>query len=343
MGVSLPPAKYPEPHQKVAFHDEALRRIAALPGVQSAAITLGLPLGISLMTQIAKEAQTEATDGDRLGAVWTPISAGYFRTMGVPLLKGRTFTEQDRADAPNVVILSEALARRLWPYEDPIGKRITVSRNSQPGEVVGVVGEVKNNKLEADSMLQIYTPFPQRPWPSMTFVVRTTGDPLGMAAAARNQLFALDKDLPVTGMQTMEQVVAASKSQPRFTTRLIGGFALLALLLAAFGVYGVMSFSVAQRTREIGVRMALGAQGSVVLKLILRQGMALTFLGVGLGLGGAWALTRLIKGMLFGVSETDPATFVFIALLMTGVAWLACWIPARRATKVDPLEALRQE
>ena len=343
MGISLPPAKYPEPHQKTAFYDEVLQRVDALPGVQSAAITLGLPLSISLVTQVLKEGRPEGTDGERLAAVWTPISPGYFRTMGIPLLKGRVFNERDQANAPNVVIISEGLARQFWPREEPLGKRITVSRNSLPSEIVGVVGEVKNNKLESDSLLQIYTPYPQRPWPSMSLVIRVAGDPLSMTTAVRNQVLAVDKDQPVTGVQTMEQVIAASKSQSRFTTQLISSFALVALTLAAFGIYGVMSFSVAQRRHEIGIRMALGAQAGAVLRLIIRRGMMLTLLGVGIGLGGAWALARLIKGLLFGVSETDPVTFGLIALLLTGVAGLACWVPARRATKVDPIIALRYE
>jgi len=341
MGISLPPAKYPDPHQKTAFYDEVLQRVNALPGVQSAAITLGLPLSISLVTQVLKEGRPEGTDGERLAAVWTPISPGYFRTMDIPLLKGRVFNERDQANAPNVVIISEGLARQFWPHEEPLGKRITVSRNSLPSEIVGVVGEVKNNKLESDSLLQIYTPYPQRPWPSMSLVIRVAGDPLSMTTAVRNQVLAVDKDQPVTGVQTMEQVIAASKSQSRFTTQLISSFALVALTLAAFGIYGVMSFSVAQRRHEIGIRMALGAQAGAVLRLIIRRGMMLTLLGVGLGLGGAWALARLIKGLLFGVSETDPVTFGLIALLLTGVAGLSCWVPARRATKVDPIAALR--
>jgi len=174
-------------------------------------------------------------------------------------------------------------------------------------------------------------------------VIRVAGDPLSMTTAVRNQVLAVDKDQPVTGVQTMEQVIAASKSQSRFTTQLISSFALVALTLAAFGIYGVMSFSVGQRRHEIGIRMALGAQAGAVLRLIIRRGMMLTLLGVGLGLGGAWALARLIKGLLFGVSETDPVTFGLIALLLTGVAGLACWVPARRATKVDPVAALRSE
>jgi putative ABC transport system permease protein len=343
MGVSLPPAKYPEPHQKTAFYDEVLQRVNALPGVQSAAITLGLPLSISLMTQVLKEGRSEGADGERLAAVWTPISPDYFRTLGIPLLKGRIFNERDRANAPNVVVISERLARQLWPYEEPLGKRIVVSRNSQPSEVIGVVGEVKNNKLEADSLLQIYTPYPQRPWPSMSLVIRTTGEPLSMATAVRNQVLAVDKDQPVTGVQTMEQIIASSKSQSRFTTQLISSLALVALILAAFGIYGVMAFSVEQRTHEIGIRIALGARAGAVLRLLISQGMILSLLGVGLGLGGAWALTRLIRELLFGVSAADPLTFAVIAVLLAGVALLACYIPARRATKVDPMTALRHE
>jgi putative ABC transport system permease protein len=265
--------------------------------------------------------------------------------MGMRLLRGREFDDRDREGAPAVVIINETMARRYWPNEDPIGARINLGQENQPlwHEIVGVVNDVKSFGLEEQTHTDIYRPFAQTPFPLIAFAVRTSGDPLSLVAAVKNAIYAVDKDQPVFKVITMEKLAAESITLRRVSMLLVGGLAALALILAAIGIYGVMSYTISQQRREIGIRMALGAQASDVLKLVIGQGMKPALFGMIIGLLASFALTWLIKSLLFGVSATDPATFVVISILLGGVALLASWIPARRATKVDPMVALRNE
>jgi putative ABC transport system permease protein len=272
------------------------------------------------------------------------VSSDYFRTLGITLLRGRAFTAQDGSDAPRVMVINEAMARRFFPDVDPLGRRIAF--NSTDGapvwrEIIGVVKDVRHKSLDDDPRPEMYFPFAQFPSPFMTVVVRTAGNPLALAAAARSQVLSVDKDRPISNIHTMEELLARSVAPRRFQMLLLGVFAAVALALAAVGIYGVMSYAVTERTHEIGVRLALGANKRDVLRLMVGQGMILAGLGVICGLAGAFALTRLMTGLLFEVSATDPATFATITLLLTVVALLACFIPARRAAKVDPMIALR--
>jgi putative ABC transport system permease protein len=346
MQFNLPRTAYDGPHQQ-GFYSECLTRIEALPGVRAAALTLSLPIDGSNWNSVFIAADKPVPPRAQLpSSAFTPVSANYFKTMGTRLLKGRVFTESDTADKPMVAVINETLARRLWPGEDPLGKRLKQGwpEDKSPWrEVVGVVADVKLNGVNQNTPLQTYLPLAQEPSAFLALVVRTSSNPLNMAAPVEQTVHTIDKDLPVFAVRSMDQLMGSAIAQQRLTLVLLSGFALLALLLAAVGIYGVISYSVSQRTHEIGIRMALGAQPPDVLKLIVGQGMRLALIGVLIGLGTAFALTRLMTNLLYGVSATDPLTFVLIAVLLAVVALLACYLPARRATKVDPLVALRYE
>jgi putative ABC transport system permease protein len=279
----------------------------------------------------------EAPSAERYG-----ISADYLKAMGIPLLRGRGITEQDNANAPLVALINRTAAQRLWPNEDPLGKRIRLGGiDNALRSIVGIVGDVNHYDLETAPELQAYVPHAQWTDSYMQLVVRTTTDPGALTGSVRQAIHALDPDMPLYQMTTMRQLVSASMAQRRFTLLLIAVFAAVALLMAAIGLYGVMAYNVTQRTREIGIRVALGAQRADVMRLIVGQGLRLVTLGLALGLIAALVLTRLMKKLLFAVSETDPATFAAVVLLLTLGALLACWIPARRATRVNPIVALR--
>ncbi|HLL77414.1 MAG TPA: ABC transporter permease [Pyrinomonadaceae bacterium] len=347
MQVSLPVNRYAEPRQRAAFYRQVAEAMRALPGVRAAGAVSVLPMsGQNQSGSFSIEGRPVAPNesmphGDRWAA-----THDYFNAMGIPLLRGRYFSERDAEDAPGVAIVDETMARKYWPNEDPVGKRISFeggAANPKWREIVGVVGHVKHRGLEGESRTQYYVPHPQNPNSSMFLVAQAGGDPAALAAPVREAVRSLDRDLPVYRVTTMERLVADSLAQRRFSMLLFGVFAGVALLLAIVGLYGVLSYTVAQRTHEIGIRMALGARASDVLRLVVGQGLWLTLLGVALGLAGALALTRLMAGLLYGVSAFDPATFAVVALLLTAVALLACLIPARRATRVDPTTALRAE
>jgi putative ABC transport system permease protein len=342
--VGLPRTRYPERNQSAAFYKQLLDRVAALPGVRYAGAVSSLPLGGGgTDSDFAIEGRPPAEPGHPQVAWFSSVTPNYFRAMGIRLLSGRELTDTDNADAPKAVVISETMARRYFPDEDPLGKRLTFGGGKDLREIVGVISDVKHFGLNADARPSMYFPHPQNPARRMSLVVRAEGDPLTLAAAIRGQVSELDRDLAVSDVMTMEELVGTSLAEPRFTLMLLGAFAVLAMLLSAIGVYGVVSYSVTQRSHEIGVRMALGAKTSDVLRLVVGQGMTLVLGGVGIGLVAAFALTRVMESLLFGVTATDFSTFALTSVVLAGVALGACFVPARRATKVDPMVALRYE
>ena len=344
MYVFLPGAKYGEDQQQSAFFDESLQRIQALPGVEAVGVTSNLPIsGNYDRVGLYVEDRPVASREDVPDIERYMINNDYFKAMDVPLHEGRSFGTQDIAESLPVALINETAARRYWPNESAIGKRIRTDPESPWRTIIGVAGDVRHYNLETDVSMQLYLPYKQVPTQMMTFVVRTKDNPSGQAAAVRNQIWAVDKDQPVYNVKTMQQLVTESVAQRRFTMLLLGLFAVIAMFLSMVGIYGVMSYTVSQRIQEIGIRVALGAQGRDVLKLILGHGMMLALMGVGLGLGGAIVTTRIISSLLYGVTATDPLTFASVAIALTGAAFIACYIPARRATRVDPMVALRYE
>jgi putative ABC transport system permease protein len=338
--VVLPKTKYPDEARQAAFFQQLLERIKSLPDVESAGGTSNLPLsGTNMVFMASVEGRTPGA----FPASFRTVSQDYFRTMRIPLLKGRWFDDRDTASSQSVAVINETMARQIWPGEEPLGKRIRHGFREQRAEVVGVIGDVKYSGLDQQIKPEMYLPFSQRSWTFMRIVVRTKSDPMNLAAAIRTEVQAIDKDQPIDKLTTMASVVRTSISTRRFYMQLLGTFAALAFILSSVGIYGIVSYSVAQRTREIGIRMALGAKQSDVLRLVLFEGFRLAILGVTLGLAGAFAATRVLTDLLFQVKPTDPMTFIGLSILLALVALLASYIPARRATKVDPLVALRYE
>ena len=346
MNISLPRQKYRENQQISSFFDQLLERVRSVPGVETVGGIDPLPMsGSDGTTGFVVEGAPPRAVGDRPEVGERTITPDYFLTMRIPLLKGRAFNERDREDAPRAVIVNQALANRFWPNEEAIGKRLGF-RSADPQlwhEVVGIVGNVKHRRLDADPKPELYFPYSQYPGNFMTLVARTSADPLNAIPAIRNQVLALDPDQPVFDIKTMDERLSKSVAVSRFIMFLLGVFAALATLLAAVGIYGLMAYTVSQRTHEIGVRMALGAGAADVVSLVLKQGLKLVLAGVGIGVAGSLALTRLMESLLFEVSATDPLTFALISAVLTGVALAACFVPARRATRVDPMIALRYE
>jgi putative ABC transport system permease protein len=339
--------------QAIAFYQQLTQRAAALPGAQAAAIVSQLPLDAP-RSNVSFEVEgqpSEFNNDDDPIADFNTISSDYFLTMGIPLLHGRSFTDRDNAQSPTVVIVNQSLARRLWPGEDPIGKRIRLIEGMPWMSIVGVAPDLKNQSLSAVARQEIYLPYVQAnfgqnqnftPY-TIGLVARAALDPASLSGAIRGEVRALDKSLPVYDIKPMERIVADSISQPHFTTLLLSGFAGIALILVTVGVYGVISYSVAQRTREIGIRKALGAQTRDVMTLFVGQGLALALIGVTIGSVVAFALTRVMTKLLYEVSATDAATFIAVPLLITTVSLMACYVPVRRAVKIDPMIALRHE
>lgn len=350
MRMVLPHSKYATQEQRRAFYDEMLRRVDELPGVESAGVITFLPLSFSGMNfAFSIEGRTAPGDMQLPLAVYRVVSPDYFRALEIPLQRGRFFDAHDTAEAPPVVIVNRRLAEHFWPGEDPTGKRMKIGPADSPNPwavVAGVVGDVRQGGLYGEQDFGIYVPYAQERRGFVAprdLVVRTTGDAAQLASAVRQAVWAVDKDQPISNVRTMDHVLATAVSRERFQTLLLALFATLALALACVGLYGVISYAVVQRTHEIGVRMALGAQPGDVLRLVINQGMLLMLIGLVLGIGGAFAVTRVMTEMLFGVTATDPLTFAGVPIVLGVIALLACYIPARRATKVDPLVALRYE
>src|SRR5262245_61187072 len=348
--TNLAESRYPQAHQLVSYQAEMLSRLQTLSGVKSAGLTNNLPLaegGYNCFLFNPNRPQ------ERLISNLSVVSPDYFSTMRIKLQKGRYFSELDKAQAPRVAILNQTLARRLWPGQEPLSQEIEFAGplfGGIPLMVVGVVNDTKPARLDAESPLEIYLPYVQTPDKALTiygrklnFIWRSSDDLDDLATAVRSLAMSIDKDQPISDIKPMEQLVTESVATPAFHTMLFAIFGIIALAVAAIGIFGVMAYAVAHRTHEIGIRIALGAQASDVLKLVMRQGLALALAGIAAGLAGAFALTRLMKTLLFEVSATDPMTFVSVPLLLVAVALFACWIPARRATKVDPLSTLRRE
>jgi putative ABC transport system permease protein len=342
MRVFLPELKYGEPGQAGHFFEQVLQRVAALPGVQSVGTTTQLPMRGGGDTYFKIEGRPFADPKQQVTALNPEISQDYLKAMGIALVKGRNFTEQETKEQPRTVIINETFARDYFLDEEPLGKRLIIDEGEPLScEIIGVARNVKQFSLSSQSIATMY--MPRIGIGRATLVVRTSGDPLALVSAVRDAVQAVDKDQPVASVQSMEQILSGSVAEERFRTSLLTIFAVVALGLAVIGIYGVMSYTVAQRTREIGIRLALGAQANNVLRLIVGQGLLLVLIGVTMGMAAALGLTRLIKDLLFDVSATDPSIFASIAVFLTLVALLACYVPARRAMKVDPMEALRYE
>ncbi|HKQ77464.1 MAG TPA: ABC transporter permease [Blastocatellia bacterium] len=346
MRVSLPTRKYDNDQKRIDFFRQAVGQMQTLPGVESVGAVSFLPFAAPHAgTGVHIEGRPKLPPGQGLNTGVIVSDLNYFRTMQIPLKRGRLFTDQEAAEMRHVVVINEEFARKNFPGEDPLGKRVVIDMkdDNQPCEIIGIVGDSKHMNLDAEVQPMSYWPHPELTYSRMTFVIRTKGEPTVVAKGARNVISSLDPEQPVADARTMESLIGTSVARARFNTLLLTIFAVVALLLAGVGIYGVMAYSVAQRTHEIGVRVALGARATDVLRLVVRRGMTLALAGVALGVAASFALTRLMKTLLFNVSETDPLTFAGIPLLLTIVALLACLIPARRAAKVDPIVALRCE
>ncbi|MFZ1112860.1 MAG: ABC transporter permease [Candidatus Acidiferrales bacterium] len=350
MSVPLPSRAYSKAAQIRQFYQQALERISALPGAESDGISNDLPLNGTITDAVHVEGSTGSTPATRVS--W--VLGDYFRTMGIPVLRGRAFSPEDRPGTQLVAVISEGAAKALWPGQDPMGKRFTGAGQRNLLTVVGIVGDVSDSTLDTKPLPHVYAPYLQvtdaqmedtvmNVARSMNIAVRTAGDPAALTSAVTGQIHALDPDLAIAQIRTMDQDMEVSVAGPKFNTFLLGIFSLSALFLAAIGIYGVLAYTVAQQTHEIGIRMALGAQPRDVLRLVLARGARVALVGIAIGLLAAFGLTRLMASLLYGISASDPLTFAAVAMVLFAVALLACYIPARRAMKVDPMVALRYE
>ncbi len=347
MKIALPPARYDTGQKKARFFEDLVGRVEILPGVRGAAAVMSLPTMALLQTNVDVEGQPPLEPREQPSYQFQSITPAYFRTMGIPLRRGREFTARDNSlGAPPIVIINESFARRFWPAYptglDPVGQHMGEGVDKiKSAEIVGIVADVHERGLAFNAAPEFYVPYVIHPPQTAYLAVRTERDPLRLSNAIRNQVQAIDRDQPVSDVKTMDEVLEATVGQRRLTMLLLGAFALVALLLAVVGIYGVIAYSVAQRTQELGIRRALGAQQGDILRLVLGQGLGPTLVGVVIGIGGAFGLTRVMEAQLFHVSATDPVTFVGVALLFAGVALLASFIPARRAARIDPMAVLR--
>lgn len=340
----LPRNKYREPAAQWQFHRQVVERIQEVPGVQSVSLVRGLPFsGNGGTTAIVLPEREPPSPGTEPEVMINTAMPNYFETLGIPFVKGRLFGAQDQLNTPPVLLINQTMARRFWPEQEAVGKQVKFAEDGTTASVVGIVGDAKHYWLEEESKPQAYVSYSQQPGLFATVVIRTTVEPLALTESVRQALWKVDADQPMWKIRTVEFLVNRSVADRKFLMALMGIFASLALVLTVIGLYGVISYLVNQRTQEIGIRMALGAQMSAILRMVLKQGMVLVLIGVALGLSAAWLITRLMTRLLYQVSATDPLTFAAIALLLIAVALLACYLPARRATKVDPLVALRYE
>ncbi len=343
MQVSLPNEKYAKIETRLDFYNQLLDRIEALPGVTRIGGVGNLPMGGSNNSHgIERIGQTVFPRGKQPNILYVPATPGYFEAIGTRLIKGRNFGSEDRGDSPRVALVNEAFVNEFLPGQDPIGQQF-----AEPGRpavsIIGVTANVMNADFDDKLEAQIYAPYAQEVWRSISLVIRSGSDPAQLTSAVRGEVSVLDKTLPVFNVKPMEQVIGERLSPKRLATFMMAVFALVALVLAGVGIYAVMSYAVSQRTHEIGIRMALGAQARDIFKLVITQGLALTLIGIVIGLAGAYALTRAMAGLLYGVTATDPLTFIGISLLLGGVAMLACYVPTRKAIRADPMIALRYE
>lgn len=346
VSVALTVPDYPEPSRVVAFYRQLLERVRALPGVESAGAASAVLLPeVTNSSRVFLEGRLDPPTEQQVEVAFDAITPDFFRALGARLTKGRPITEQDGESSPPVAIINESMARRFWPGEDPIGKRFKFSPRPHEPEmtVVGVVGDVRRSELAQEERPSCFLPFAQLPQENMTLVVRTSGDPRSLAPAVTRAVWAIDRNQPVTRVATTEELLAERLSLRRFNATLLAVFSLLALALAAVGIYGVISYTVSQNVHDIGIRMALGARSGDVLKMVLGNGLALISLGIAIGLGSAFVASRAISHLLYGVTATDPATFLGVSLLLGLLACVAMYIPARRASRVDPVTALRAE
>ncbi len=343
--LSPPPGKYPDAARSVEFYRQLVDRLRTLPGVSGAAISSGLPFGAGLYsrTPMAPVGPSQLQPGDALAIDWRTVSPGYFRAMQVPLLEGRLFTDADNLTAPPVAIVSQETARQFWGTANPLGRVMRVIGSGKEYTVIGVVGDVRTLTLNDEPGPAMYYCAWYRVWPTMDVAVRAAGNPLAALAGVRRRVHELDSEMPLAEVRSMDEWISANAAQPRLNAWLVAVFAAVALALAAIGVYGVLSYSVDQRTREIGLRMAMGAGRAGVLRLVVREGMLVAAAGIGAGLVGALAVSRVLASLLYGVAERDPATFAGVAVALAVTALAACAAPAWRASKVDPMIALRCE
>jgi putative ABC transport system permease protein len=332
------------PERRAAFFQEVVGRISTIPGVQSATGVNGLPLtGLGVGSAFAVDGRPAPSSERRPIGLLRAVTPAYFRTMGIPLISGRVFTEADVKSAPPVIIVNQTMARRFFPDSNPIGARLIVDTDNRTAEIVGLVGDVKPDKVEGEDWPTIYDPYAQAPVAAMTLVVRTARAPLSVASAVEREVHGLDPDQAVAAIRPMTDLVDEALEGARFNTLLLAVFAAIAFTLAAVGIYGVISYDVTQRIHELGIRLALGAQPADVLRLVVGQGAALAAAGIAVGLAAAFVLTRWMSSMLFGVAATDFNTFAGIAVLLGAVALLASYLPSRRGMALDPVTALRHE
>jgi predicted permease len=341
MHLTLPDSRYHGEAARTQFVRELMERMANIPGVQAASASTGLPMSVGLFVPILAEGQQAIPYGQRPVAEWNPVTPDYFKATGVPILRGRPFSWNDDASTAPRAIVSQSLARKYWPNEDPIGKHVTFARRQIVAEVVGVAGDVKERALDSDMGIVLYTPYPLFTWPNIAIAIRTAGDPMSVASAARAQVFAMDHDMPVTGLEAIQDYVSRSLGERRELLYVVGSFAALALTLAVVGVYGLMAYAVTQRTPEFAIRQAVGATRRDILVMVLQQSLRLSAAGIAAGAAAAAFAMQVIASMLFGVRATDPWTFAGVGSLFLAVSLAAGYLPARRATRVDPVIALR--
>ncbi len=347
--LNTSPSKYPEPAQVAQFYEQVLGRLRALPEVEEVSAASDVPLSGSIWpnaNSFALEGVARSPEDQSISVNITVVTDDYFRTLAVPLVSGRFFGPEDTPESAPVVLINQAMARRYWPNEDPVGKRMKYGGADSTGPwrtIVGVVADVRDSELDRETRIASYLPQSQTRRRAMTLVLRASSDPLRLVPTVREQVWSLDREMPLANVSTLEARLERSLAQRRFNMLLLGVFGALALTIASIGIYGVIGYSVAQRRHEIGVRMALGAQRGDIFRHVVGQGIGLALLGIGIGLAGAFALTRFITGLLFRIEPTDPVTLVVVSALLAGMAFLACFMPARRAAKVDPMVALRYE